>query len=251
MAAATSVHVVAIVEPIIQHADWFFPEGRFSSSRFQSDPPCSQSGLILHQGRTANMINIIVPAQKERESAGPQLESLLCLPKLWVCTVEVSSTTNRCHIPHILLVCVNKCTKSNEVSANEESGQKIKQCVHRFYAFSFPPLSEKEHYLCTHSSSVFKFCTWVAKYTFTCSVQTFCFIVRVYLDQSKPAFQSLYLGSRRWWTVYITGHLTEMMGQCTSLCWFLVDYWATSFTVSGQFHAHLRLLIGTNLRMDR
>lgn len=62
MAAATSVHVVAIVEPIIQHADWFFPEGRFSSSRFQSDPPCSQSGLILHQGRTANMINIIVPA---------------------------------------------------------------------------------------------------------------------------------------------------------------------------------------------
>lgn len=28
MAAATSVHVVAIVEPIIQHADWFFPEGK-------------------------------------------------------------------------------------------------------------------------------------------------------------------------------------------------------------------------------
>ncbi|XP_023146823.2 rho GTPase-activating protein 17a isoform X3 [Amphiprion ocellaris] len=26
MAAATSVHVVAIVEPVIQHADWFFPE---------------------------------------------------------------------------------------------------------------------------------------------------------------------------------------------------------------------------------
>uniref|UniRef100_A0A1A8MQR9 Rho GTPase-activating protein 17 n=1 Tax=Nothobranchius pienaari TaxID=704102 RepID=A0A1A8MQR9_9TELE len=26
MAAATSVHVVSIVEPIIQHADWFFPE---------------------------------------------------------------------------------------------------------------------------------------------------------------------------------------------------------------------------------
>ncbi|XP_048645639.1 rho GTPase-activating protein 17 isoform X7 [Marmota marmota marmota] len=26
MAAATSVHVVAVIEPIIQHADWFFPE---------------------------------------------------------------------------------------------------------------------------------------------------------------------------------------------------------------------------------
>uniref|UniRef100_A0A3B5L2S2 Rho GTPase-activating protein 17 n=1 Tax=Xiphophorus couchianus TaxID=32473 RepID=A0A3B5L2S2_9TELE len=33
MAAATSVHVVAIIEPIIQHADWFFPEGRFWPSR--------------------------------------------------------------------------------------------------------------------------------------------------------------------------------------------------------------------------
>lgn len=28
MAAATSVHVVAVIEPIIQHADWFFPEGK-------------------------------------------------------------------------------------------------------------------------------------------------------------------------------------------------------------------------------
>lgn len=27
MAAVTSVHVVTIIEPIIQHADWFFPEG--------------------------------------------------------------------------------------------------------------------------------------------------------------------------------------------------------------------------------
>lgn len=32
MAAATSVHVVAIVEPIIQHADWFFPEGELWGS---------------------------------------------------------------------------------------------------------------------------------------------------------------------------------------------------------------------------
>uniref|UniRef100_A0A8C7T796 Rho GTPase-activating protein 17 n=1 Tax=Oncorhynchus mykiss TaxID=8022 RepID=A0A8C7T796_ONCMY len=29
MAAATSVHVVTIIEPIIQHADWFFPEGMY------------------------------------------------------------------------------------------------------------------------------------------------------------------------------------------------------------------------------
>lgn len=29
MAAATSVHAVTIIEPIIQHADWFFPEGEY------------------------------------------------------------------------------------------------------------------------------------------------------------------------------------------------------------------------------
>uniref|UniRef100_A0A671W0G3 Rho GTPase-activating protein 17 n=1 Tax=Sparus aurata TaxID=8175 RepID=A0A671W0G3_SPAAU len=40
MAAATSVHVVAIVEPIIQHADWFFPEGRFCG--------CPLSCLVIH-----------------------------------------------------------------------------------------------------------------------------------------------------------------------------------------------------------
>uniref|UniRef100_A0AAR2L710 Rho GTPase-activating protein 17 n=1 Tax=Pygocentrus nattereri TaxID=42514 RepID=A0AAR2L710_PYGNA len=32
MAAATSVHVVAIIEPIIQHADWFFPDVDFNVS---------------------------------------------------------------------------------------------------------------------------------------------------------------------------------------------------------------------------
>jgi len=30
MAAATSLHVIAIIDPIIQHADWFFPEGKAS-----------------------------------------------------------------------------------------------------------------------------------------------------------------------------------------------------------------------------
>lgn len=33
MAAATSVHVVAVIEPIIQHADWFFPGGEYSRGR--------------------------------------------------------------------------------------------------------------------------------------------------------------------------------------------------------------------------
>lgn len=32
IAAATSVHVVAVIEPIIQHADWFFPGGNHGAS---------------------------------------------------------------------------------------------------------------------------------------------------------------------------------------------------------------------------
>uniref|UniRef100_A0A8C7YIA7 Rho GTPase activating protein 17b n=1 Tax=Oryzias sinensis TaxID=183150 RepID=A0A8C7YIA7_9TELE len=45
MAAATSVHVVSIIEPIIQHADWFFPEevnfnvtGMFNKSSHPATP---------------------------------------------------------------------------------------------------------------------------------------------------------------------------------------------------------------------
>ncbi|XP_046722176.1 rho GTPase-activating protein 17b isoform X5 [Silurus meridionalis] len=47
MAAATSVHVVAIIEPIIQHADWFFPEDvEFNVSGMFAMPtgPVHQSG---------------------------------------------------------------------------------------------------------------------------------------------------------------------------------------------------------------
>lgn len=46
MAAATSVHVVTIIEPIIQHADWFFPDGMdrclfvFKTFSFESLKQC-------------------------------------------------------------------------------------------------------------------------------------------------------------------------------------------------------------------
>uniref|UniRef100_M3ZD43 Rho GTPase-activating protein 17 n=1 Tax=Xiphophorus maculatus TaxID=8083 RepID=M3ZD43_XIPMA len=45
MAAATSVHVVAIIEPIIQHADWFFPEDvKFNvSGMFVMPPPAASN----------------------------------------------------------------------------------------------------------------------------------------------------------------------------------------------------------------
>uniref|UniRef100_A0AAQ4QTA4 Rho GTPase-activating protein 17 n=1 Tax=Gasterosteus aculeatus aculeatus TaxID=481459 RepID=A0AAQ4QTA4_GASAC len=44
MAAATSVHVVAIVEPLIQHADWFFPgDVEFNVSGMFAMPAASSS----------------------------------------------------------------------------------------------------------------------------------------------------------------------------------------------------------------
>ncbi|XP_015242987.1 PREDICTED: rho GTPase-activating protein 17-like isoform X1 [Cyprinodon variegatus] len=55
MAAATSVHVGAIIEPIIQHADWFFPEevdfnvsGMFS---MPSHPPTPDLDPVLERKR--------------------------------------------------------------------------------------------------------------------------------------------------------------------------------------------------------
>nr|XP_004558398.2 rho GTPase-activating protein 17 isoform X1 [Maylandia zebra] len=59
MAAATSVHVLAIIEPIIQHADWFFPEevdfnvsGMFS---LPSHPPTPDPEPILDRKRPGSM----------------------------------------------------------------------------------------------------------------------------------------------------------------------------------------------------
>ncbi|XP_029014915.1 rho GTPase-activating protein 17b isoform X2 [Betta splendens] len=59
MAAATSVHVVAIIEPIIQHADWFFPEevdfnvsGMFS---MPSHPPTPDLDSNLERRRPGSL----------------------------------------------------------------------------------------------------------------------------------------------------------------------------------------------------
>ncbi|KAL6095305.1 arhgap17 [Pungitius sinensis] len=52
MAAATSVHVVAIVEPIIQHADWFFPddvEFNVSGMFAMPAPPSSHNNHLDHE----------------------------------------------------------------------------------------------------------------------------------------------------------------------------------------------------------
>uniref|UniRef100_A0A8C1TE84 Rho GTPase-activating protein 17 n=1 Tax=Cyprinus carpio TaxID=7962 RepID=A0A8C1TE84_CYPCA len=51
MAAATSVHVVTIIEPIIQHADWFFPE----------DVDFNVSGMFSMPAPMPNNVNHLTP----------------------------------------------------------------------------------------------------------------------------------------------------------------------------------------------
>ncbi|KAL4659122.1 rho GTPase-activating protein 17-like isoform X1 [Arapaima gigas] len=51
MAAATSVHVVTIIEPIIQHADWFFPE----------DVDFNVSGMFVMPTLPTTQINFLTP----------------------------------------------------------------------------------------------------------------------------------------------------------------------------------------------
>ncbi|XP_062359986.1 rho GTPase-activating protein 17 isoform X3 [Cinclus cinclus] len=51
MAAATSVHVVAVIEPIIQHADWFFPgDEDFNVSGAFVAVPAVNSNHLSHAG---------------------------------------------------------------------------------------------------------------------------------------------------------------------------------------------------------
>ncbi|NXX95431.1 RHG17 protein, partial [Centropus bengalensis] len=51
MAAATSVHVVAVIEPIIQHADWFFPGDQdFNVSGAFVAVPAVNSNHLSHTG---------------------------------------------------------------------------------------------------------------------------------------------------------------------------------------------------------
>ncbi|XP_051530660.1 rho GTPase-activating protein 17-like isoform X3 [Myxocyprinus asiaticus] len=53
MAAATSVHVVTIIEPIIQHADWFFPE----------DVEFNVSGMFSMPAPLPNNVNHLTPTE--------------------------------------------------------------------------------------------------------------------------------------------------------------------------------------------
>lgn len=79
MAAATSVHVLAIIEPIIQHADWFFPEevdfnvsGMFS---LPSHPPTPDPEPSLDRKRPGSM-------GQDGDSHTPRKDRYLSRPNL-------------------------------------------------------------------------------------------------------------------------------------------------------------------------
>lgn len=80
MAAATSVHVVAIIEPIIQHADWFFPEevefnvsGAFASPTHPATPDPEPH---LERKRPGSQVG------HEGDTHGPRKDRYLSRPNL-------------------------------------------------------------------------------------------------------------------------------------------------------------------------
>uniref|UniRef100_A0A673WJ09 Rho GTPase-activating protein 17 n=1 Tax=Salmo trutta TaxID=8032 RepID=A0A673WJ09_SALTR len=94
MAAATSVHVVTIIEPIIQHADWFFPE----------DVEFNVSGMFAMPTPPSNHINhsmeydcSTIERKRPGSMVGPENDTLrkdrqqIYLTSLFLCLVWTTS----------------------------------------------------------------------------------------------------------------------------------------------------------------
>ncbi|XP_077595149.1 rho GTPase-activating protein 17a isoform X4 [Stigmatopora nigra] len=88
MAAATSVHVVAIIEPIIQHADWFFPEDvDFNVSGMFAMPVPSSNHNSSHQDYDSGTIerkrpgSLVGPeSDANRKDSNPKLRDPSAAP---------------------------------------------------------------------------------------------------------------------------------------------------------------------------
>uniref|UniRef100_A0A8C1NH86 Rho GTPase-activating protein 17 n=1 Tax=Cyprinus carpio TaxID=7962 RepID=A0A8C1NH86_CYPCA len=85
MAAATSVHVVTIIEPIIQHADWFFPEGRghkalniYSANKLMDHNP-RRGNTVPRKQHASPAFQPPLPPVEAAGSAGGQLMAELLL----------------------------------------------------------------------------------------------------------------------------------------------------------------------------
>uniref|UniRef100_A0A8C9VV77 Rho GTPase-activating protein 17 n=1 Tax=Scleropages formosus TaxID=113540 RepID=A0A8C9VV77_SCLFO len=88
MAAATSVHVVTIIEPIIQHADWFFPEDvdfNVSGMFVMPTPPTTQTNFLTptdfdsgttERRRPGSMIGLEVESLRKDRYWGKAVQGL-------------------------------------------------------------------------------------------------------------------------------------------------------------------------------
>ncbi|CAJ0915394.1 unnamed protein product [Ranitomeya imitator] len=87
MAAATSVHVVTIIEPIIQHADWFFPEeldfnvsGAFAAAapaaHQNNDTAAHYEFGLMERKRPVSMAVMDGDLLKKDNEGGPPAESI-------------------------------------------------------------------------------------------------------------------------------------------------------------------------------
>ncbi|KAM3859740.1 rho GTPase-activating protein 17a [Diretmus argenteus] len=86
MAAATSVHVVTIIEPIIQHADWFFPEDvefNVSGMFAMPTPPSNHNNHLEYDSGT-------IERKRPGSMVGPETDA-----------TRKESTTNK-HLDHTL-----------------------------------------------------------------------------------------------------------------------------------------------------
>ncbi|KFO95554.1 Rho GTPase-activating protein 17, partial [Calypte anna] len=85
MAAATSVHVVAVIEPIIQHADWFFPGGS------QSSAPAAQPPSVSPKPPAPSSSP---PAQHANQGAVPTSASQVSAPRRYSSTLSPIQAPN-------------------------------------------------------------------------------------------------------------------------------------------------------------
>ncbi|XP_054127246.1 rho GTPase-activating protein 17 isoform X2 [Melozone crissalis] len=94
MAAATSVHVVAVIEPIIQHADWFFPgDEDFNVSGAFVAVPAVNSNHLSHTGNDYECGTL----ERKRPLSMTVMEGdLLKKESFGVKVLELSVTPRRC-----------------------------------------------------------------------------------------------------------------------------------------------------------
>ncbi|XP_026771148.1 rho GTPase-activating protein 17a isoform X2 [Pangasianodon hypophthalmus] len=167
MAAATSVHVVTIIEPIIQHADWFFPEDvEFNVSGMFSMPtpmtnhvnhltiPDYDSGTTERK-RPNSMVGPDSDVAKRDSSKSSDAAST---PQRNGCggsqlSVASPATGSSGHSPHMARRAIKKPAPAPPKPANPPSGQPGSQSAPQPSCGTPQSLSPSPRPLSTHSPS--------------------------------------------------------------------------------------------------